>query len=183
MCIYIILNIYTHIYIGTGSPVNVQVMQDKHPATLFMTELLPALLTVRAVVEILAGQQLLCEYGPLYWGSNVVNAQGPVVFPLVYAHAHLTLPSHNPGQLVYMPLPLPPDDAIDDGDDVSAFRVPPVPPSSVTPLWICFKSGVTRSRTPRLISRSHQSNVSSLDVCLSHPRLLYFTSYTFLCRR
>ena len=66
----------------------------------------------------LAGQQLFCAYGPLYWGSNVVNAQGPVVFPLVYAHAHLTLPSHNPGQLVYMPLPLPPDDVIDDADDV-----------------------------------------------------------------
>ena len=118
VCIYIILNIYTHIYIGTGSPVNVQVVQDEHPATLFMTGLVPALLTVRAVVEILAGQQLFCEYGPLYWGSNVVNAQGPVVFPLVYAHAHLTLPSHNPGQLVYMPLPLPPDDVIADADDV-----------------------------------------------------------------
>ena len=126
LCVYIYiiyifckyLNIYIHTYIGTGSPVNVQVVQDEHPATLYMTGQLTALLTVRAVSEILGGQQLLCEYGPLYWGSNVVNAQGPFVFPLDYKHAHLTLPSHAPGQLVYMPLPPPPDDVIADADDV-----------------------------------------------------------------
>jgi hypothetical protein len=74
------LNIYIHTCLGTGSPVNVQVVQDEHPATLYISGQLTALLTVRAVSEILAGQQLLCEYGPLYWGSNVVNAQGPCVF-------------------------------------------------------------------------------------------------------
>ncbi len=93
-----ISHLYTHIYIGTGSPVNVQVVQDEHPATLFMTGQLPALLTIRAVVEILGGQQLFCEYGPLYWGSNVVNAQG-VSFGLCTCTPHTPFPHFRPACL------------------------------------------------------------------------------------
>jgi hypothetical protein len=35
-----------------------------------------------------------------------------------FKHGQLTLPSHAPGQLVYMPLPPPPDDVIAESDDV-----------------------------------------------------------------
>ena len=55
-----------------------EVVQDEHPATLNKAGQMQTLLTLRVVKELVAGQQILCNYGDSYWGAVVADAGGTI---------------------------------------------------------------------------------------------------------
>ena len=157
----------TIIFVGTSFDVNVQVVQDEHPATLNLAGHMHGLLTLRVVKSITAGQQVFCDYGPDFWGSTTVDARGSLCF----MHMPTTLPSHTPGNLVYKPLPLPPAIAYlpPEDDDVS-------PPLAATANELLQLSAGTSSIDHAVTPFALNFRVSP---CYT---LLYLTSYKFLLR-
>jgi hypothetical protein len=157
----------TIIFVGTGFEVNVQVVQDEHPATLNLAGHMHGLLTLRVVKPITAGQQVFCDYGPQFWGSTTVDAKGSHCF----MHMHTTLPSHTPGNLVYKPLPLPLVDAYQPPEDDDAS-----PALAATANELLQLSGGTPSIDHAVAPFALNFRFSPCNT------LLYLTSYKFLLR-
>ena len=98
--IFLNLHLFSAHATGTGAEVNVHIVQDEHPATLYLSNLLHRLLTIKVVRDIQPGEQLLCSYGTKFWEEAVRNENGR---PTRIARLHTTLARiHAPRQHMFV---------------------------------------------------------------------------------
>ena len=74
--IFLNLHLFSAHATGTGAEVNVHIVQDEHPATLFLSNQFHRLLTVKVVKDIQPAEELLCSYGDKYWTEAVRYENG-----------------------------------------------------------------------------------------------------------
>jgi hypothetical protein len=96
--LYVLYELYGHaislctsiFFLGTGRQNNCEAVQSDTPATLSMQQLLHCILTVRAIVKIIPGDQVFLNYGPAFWKETKSTAKGnKYLYTCAYISAHI----------------------------------------------------------------------------------------------